>query len=92
VSRLKSDGRPSSAADFVFGGYCFFNASLEAVELATRVTRCDIGCRTPAYLPRPTDSANAFRTDDHRLAALFGEGLDLERRGRPTADLFEEKS
>jgi hypothetical protein len=47
---------------------------------------------TAADLPRPTDSANAFRPDVYRFAALFGECLDLERRGRPTADFFEEKS
>src|SRR5690348_16132351 len=46
----------------------------------------------PGDLPRPTDAANAFRADDYRLTALFSECLDLERRGRPTADLVEEKS
>jgi hypothetical protein len=45
-----------------------------------------------ADLSRPTGSANAFRADDHWLAALFGESLDFEWRGRSTADLLEEKT
>src|SRR5580693_281354 len=45
----------------------------------------------PADLPRPTGSANASRAGDDRLAVLFSESLDFERRGRPTADLLEEK-
>ena len=58
---------------------------------------CDrrAGCHPrgyPADLPRRTDSANAFPVDDYRFAALFGKCLYLEGRGRPTTDLFEEKS
>jgi hypothetical protein len=45
----------------------------------------------PGDLPRPTDSANAFRADGYRLTTLFGECLYFEWRGRPAADLLEEE-
>jgi hypothetical protein len=64
---------------------------LSATALRRAAAALAAARKHPADLPRPTGSANAFRAGDDRLAVLFSESLDFERRGRPTADLLEEK-